>query len=73
VVVHRRAFVGGHSILLKGSSVGEAAVVGAGSVVRQAIPALQVWAGNPARFLAHLPAAGHSSSLSAVPSRKGPA
>lgn len=55
VVIHRRAFVGGHSILLKGASIGEAAVVGAGSVVRSAVPARQVWAGNPARFLAPLP------------------
>ena len=56
VVIHRRAFVGGHSILLKGASIGEAAVVGAGSVVRTAVPPQQVWAGNPARFLAPLPA-----------------
>jgi acetyltransferase-like isoleucine patch superfamily enzyme len=70
VTIHRRAFVGGHSILLKGSSVGEAAVVGAGSVVRSAVPALQIWAGNPARFLAHLPASG-ASPLSVVSSREG--
>ena len=63
VVIRRRAFVGGHSILLKGTSVGEATVVGAGSVVRSAVPALQVWAGNPARFLAPLPA---SAALSLV-------
>lgn len=70
VVIHRRAFVGGHAILLKGSSVGEAAVLGAGSVARSAIPALQIWAGNPARFLALLPA-GPASSLSVVPFREG--
>lgn len=56
VVIRRRAFVGGHSLLLKGATIGEAAVVGAGSVVRSAVPAMQVWAGNPARFLAPLPA-----------------
>ena len=70
VVVHRRAFVGGHAILLKGSTVGEAAVVGAGSVVRAAVPALQIWAGNPARFLAPLPA-GRPSALAVVASREG--
>jgi acetyltransferase-like isoleucine patch superfamily enzyme len=69
VAIHRRAFVGGHSILLKGATVGEAAVVGAGSVVRGAVPALQIWAGNPARFLAHLPASGTRSL--AVASRGG--
>jgi carbonic anhydrase/acetyltransferase-like protein (isoleucine patch superfamily) len=51
-------------------AVGEAAVVGAGSVVRTAVPALQIWAGNPARFLAHLPASG-ASPLSVVSSREG--
>ncbi len=51
VEVRRRAFVGGYSILLKGSVVGEGAVLGAGSVLRSAIPDRQVWAGNPARFL----------------------
>ena len=70
VVVHRRAFVGGHAILLKGSSVGEATVVGAGSVVRSAVPALQIWAGNPARFLAPLPASA-ASPLVAVASGEG--
>ena len=54
VAVRRRAFVGGHSILLKGTSVGEGAVVGAGSVVRGVVPAGQVWAGNPAAFVREL-------------------
>lgn len=70
VVIGRRAFVGGHVIVLKGTIVGEAAVVGAGSVVRCAVPALQVWAGNPARFLGHLPA-GRPASVSVVSSREG--
>jgi acetyltransferase-like isoleucine patch superfamily enzyme len=55
VTIRRRAFVGGHSILLKGTTVGEAAVVGAGSVVRSDVPAGQVWAGNPARRLSRRP------------------
>ena len=69
VVIRRRAFVGGHSILLKGITVGEAAVVGAGSVVRSAVPAMQVWAGNPARFLAPLPAS-RPAPLSVVQRRE---
>jgi acetyltransferase-like isoleucine patch superfamily enzyme len=51
VRIHRAAFVGGHSILLKGSVIGAAAVVGAGSVVRAAIPDGELWAGNPATFI----------------------
>lgn len=55
ITISRRAFVGGHSILLKGATVGEGAVIGAGSVVRAHVPPRQVWAGNPARFFSHLP------------------
>jgi acetyltransferase-like isoleucine patch superfamily enzyme len=51
VTIGRRAFVGGHATLLKGVAVGEEAVVGAGSVVRSAVPAGEIWAGNPAVFL----------------------
>jgi carbonic anhydrase/acetyltransferase-like protein (isoleucine patch superfamily) len=50
VTIRRKAFVGGHSILLKGTTIGEGAVVGAGSVVRGDVPDGQVWAGNPAAF-----------------------
>jgi acetyltransferase-like isoleucine patch superfamily enzyme len=56
VTIRRRAFVGGHSILLKGSIVGEGAVLGAGSVLRAVVPDGQIWAGNPARFLRHVDA-----------------
>ena len=63
VIVRRRAFVGGHSILLKGSMVGEGAILGAGSVLRSVVPDGQVWAGNPARFLRR---------LEAVPARSRP-
>ncbi len=57
-----RAFVGGHSILLKGVTVGEEAVVGAGSVVRSNVPDRQIWAGNPAVFVRDL-RAGERSPL----------
>jgi acetyltransferase-like isoleucine patch superfamily enzyme len=48
VAIGSRAFVGGHSILLKGVVIGEGAIVGAGSVVRGRVPGGQLWAGNPA-------------------------
>jgi acetyltransferase-like isoleucine patch superfamily enzyme len=46
-----RAFIGGHCIILKGVSVGEESVIGAGSVVTCCVPAAEVWAGVPARFI----------------------
>lgn len=54
VRIENRAFVGGHSIILKGVTIGEEAVVGAGSVVTHDIPAREIWAGNPARFIKKL-------------------
>lgn len=50
-VVKRGASIGSNVTLLCGLTVGENAVVGAGSVVTCDIPANEIWAGNPARFL----------------------
>jgi acetyltransferase-like isoleucine patch superfamily enzyme len=55
VTVGQRAFVGGHSLILKGVRIGAESVVGAGSVVRTDVPDGEIWAGNPARFLRALP------------------
>lgn len=51
-----RAFVGGHAILLKGTRIGEGAVIGAGAVVRGRVPGGEIWTGNPARFARRLTA-----------------
>lgn len=51
VRICRGAFIGAHSIVLKGVTIGEKSVIGAGSVVTRSIPAGEVWAGNPARFI----------------------
>lgn len=50
-VVRRGASIGGGSTVLCGVTIGERAVIGAGSVVTKDVPAGEVWAGNPARFL----------------------
>jgi carbonic anhydrase/acetyltransferase-like protein (isoleucine patch superfamily) len=60
VVIEMGAFVGGRCIIAKGVTVGERAVVGAGSVVTKAIPAGEIWAGNPARLIGHVPATNPS-------------
>lgn len=45
------AFIGAHTIVLKGVTIGERSVVGAGSVVTKSIPDGEIWAGNPARYI----------------------
>lgn len=44
-------FVGARSIILKGTTIGDGAVIGAGSVVAGDVPARTVVAGAPARFI----------------------
>ena len=51
VVLHNNVFIGAHSTILKGVTIGENSVVGACSLVSKNIPANQIWAGNPAKFV----------------------
>ena len=44
-------FIGAGSFVLKGVSIGDRAIIGAGSVVTKNVPADEIWAGNPARFI----------------------
>ena len=41
-------------IILKGVTIGEGAIVGAGSVVTRSVPPFTVVAGNPARVIKEL-------------------
>ena len=50
-LVKQGASIGSSSTLLCGITVGEGAIVGAGSVVTKDVPAYSIVAGNPARFL----------------------
>jgi len=51
VAIGSDVFVGARSIILKGTTIGDGAVIGAGSVVAHDVPAKAVVAGVPARFV----------------------
>lgn len=54
VVIKDNAFIGAHSIILKGVTIGENSIIGAGSVVTKSVPNNQIWAGNPAKFIRNI-------------------
>ena len=54
VQVKRRASIGSNATVLCGVTIGEEAVIGAGSVVTKDVPARAVAAGNPAKTLRYL-------------------
>lgn len=50
-LVKRRASIGSNATILCGITIGEGAIVGAGSVVTKDVPPFTIVAGNPARIL----------------------
>ena len=51
ITIEDDVFVGAHSIILKGVTIGARSIIGAGSVVTKSIPTDEIWAGNPAKFI----------------------
>lgn len=51
VHIKKKAYLGMNTLVVKPVTIGENAVIGAGSVVTKDIPDNEVWAGNPARFI----------------------
>lgn len=55
IIVGHDVVIGAHSIIVARANttltIGDGAVLGAGSVLTKSIPAGEVWAGNPARRL----------------------
>jgi NDP-sugar pyrophosphorylase family protein len=54
IVINRNVFIGGGCIILKGVTVGENSIIGAGSIVRSDIPPNAIAAGNPCRVIKYL-------------------
>lgn len=54
VVIGDYVFIGSRSIIMKGVSIGEKSMICAGSVVTCDIPPMELWGGNPAKFIKQL-------------------
>lgn len=51
VYIGDNVFIGARTLITKSLTIGDNSLIGAGSVVTKDIPANEVWAGNPARFI----------------------
>jgi acetyltransferase-like isoleucine patch superfamily enzyme len=51
IIIEEDVWVGTSCVILQGVTIGKGAVVAAGSVVNKSIPAYEVWAGVPAKFI----------------------
>lgn len=50
-LVQKGASIGANATILGGVTIGQNALIGAGSVVTKDVPANEIWVGNPAKFL----------------------
>lgn len=51
VVIEDDVFIGCNTVICNAVTIGEGAIIGAGSIVTKDIPPYQCWAGNPARYI----------------------
>ena len=51
ITVGNDVFLGTNCIISKSIKIGDNAIIGAGSIVTKDIPANEIWAGNPAKFI----------------------
>lgn len=54
VIIEDDVFIGAHSTILKGVTIGKGSIIGAGSVVSKPVPPGEIWGGNPAAFIKSL-------------------
>lgn len=53
-LIKKGASIGANATILCGLTIGEKAMIGAGSVVTKDVPAGELWYGNPAKFIRKL-------------------
>lgn len=53
-IIKKGASIGANATILGGITIGENALIGAGSVVTKNIPANELWVGNPARKIRNI-------------------
>ena len=51
VLIGNDVFIGMNTLIVNSVTIGEGAVIAAGSVVTKDIPSQEIWGGNPAKFL----------------------
>ena len=62
-LVKKGASIGANATILPGITIGEFALIGAGSVVTKDVPAFTVWRGNPAKLSGYVTRQGELISL----------
>ncbi len=65
-----RAFVGGWCLILKNVTIGEGAVIAAGSIVTHNVPDYELWGGVPAKFIRKIDRPGETSVAPAPPGQE---
>lgn len=51
IFIENGVFIGAHSTILKGVTIGENSIIAACSVVTKSIPKNEIWGGNPAKLI----------------------
>ena len=54
ILIKENVFIGMHCMVMKGVTIGENSIIGAGSIVTKDIPANVIAAGNPCRVIRNL-------------------
>lgn len=69
VTVKKNSFVGAYSVLLPGVTIGEDAIVAAGSVVTKSIPPGEIWGGVPAKKISTVAQYAAKQSINGIYTR----